>query len=37
MEFMGTKEAAEKLKLKQYTFSAWCREGRVPNAEQESP
>jgi len=37
MEFMGTKEAAEKLKVKQSTVSAWCREGRIPGAEQDAP
>lgn len=36
MEYMGTKEAAEKLNVKQSTVSAWCREGRVPNAEQDA-
>ncbi len=36
MEFMGTKEAAEKLGVKQATVSAWCREGRIPNAEQDA-
>ena len=35
MEFMGTKEAAEKLNVKQSTVSAWCHEGRIPNAEQD--
>ena len=35
MEFMGTKEAAVKLKVKQSTISAWCREGRISNAEQD--
>ena len=37
MEYMGTKETAEKLKVKQSTVSAWCREGRIPNAEQDAP
>lgn len=37
MEYMGTKEAAEKFNVKQSTVSAWCREGRVPNAEQDAP
>ena len=37
MEYMGTKEAAEKLNVKQSTVSAWCREGRVPNAEHDAP
>jgi excisionase family DNA binding protein len=36
MEFMGTKEAAEKLNVKPSTVSAWCREGRIPNAEQDA-
>ena len=33
---MGTKEAAEKLNVKPSTVSAWCREGRIPNAEQDA-
>ena len=33
MEFMGTKEAEEKLNVKQSTVSAWCRKGRIPNAK----
>ena len=33
---MGTKEAAEKLHVKQATVAAWCREGRIPNAEQDA-
>ena len=37
MEYMGTKEAAEKLKVNPSTISAWCRDGRVPNAEQDAP
>ena len=37
MEYMGTKEATEKLNVKPSTVSAWCREGRVPNAEQDAP
>ena len=37
MEYMGTKETAEKLKVKQSTVSSWCREGRIPNAEQDGP
>lgn len=37
MEYMGTKETAEKLKVKQSTVSAWCREGRIPYAEQDAP
>ena len=36
MEYMGTKEAAEKLHVKQATVAAWCREGRIPNAEQDA-
>ena len=36
MEYMGTKEAEEKLKVKASTISAWCRQGRVPNAEQDA-
>ena len=37
MEYMGTKEAAEKLKVKPSTITAWCRENRVPNAEHDAP
>ena len=37
MEYMGTKEAAEKLRVQQSTVSAWCREGRIPGAEQDAP
>ena len=37
MEFMGTKEAAEKLKVKPSTITAWCRDKRVPNAEHDAP
>ncbi|MBQ2876758.1 MAG: helix-turn-helix domain-containing protein [Clostridia bacterium] len=37
MEYMGTKEAAEKLKVKPSTVSAWCREGRILGAEQDAP
>ena len=37
MEYMGSKEAAEKLKVTQATISAWCRENRIPNAEQDAP
>ena len=34
---MGTKEAAEKFKVKPSTVSTQCREGRVPNVEQDAP
>jgi excisionase family DNA binding protein len=36
MEYMGTKEASEKLGVNQNTISAWCREGRIPNAEKDA-
>ena len=36
MEFMGTKEVAEKLNVKQSIVSAWWREGRISNAEQDA-
>ena len=36
MEFMGTKEAAENLNVKQSAVSALCREERIPNAEQDA-
>ena len=34
---MGTKEAAEKWGCTQATVSKWCREGKIPNANQDSP
>ena len=37
MEHIGTKEAAEKFKVKLSTISAWCRDGRIPNAKQDAP
>jgi hypothetical protein len=36
MEFMGTKEAAEKWGYTQATISNWCRQGIINNAEQDS-
>ena len=36
MEFTGAKEAAENLNVKQSTVSAWCREGRIPNADLDA-
>ena len=33
---MGTKEAAEKFKVKPSTVSTQCREGCVPNVEQDA-
>ena len=37
MEYMGTKEAAEKFGVKSSTVARWCRENRVPGAEQDAP
>lgn len=37
MEFMGTKEASERWSVKQSTVSLWCRENRIPGAEQDRP
>lgn len=36
MEFMGTKEASEKWNVSQNTVSKWCREKKIPNAEQDA-
>ncbi len=36
MEFMGTKEASEKWNVSQNTVSKWCRENKIPNAEQDA-
>lgn len=36
MEYMGTKEAAEKWGYTQATISSWCRQGIIENAEQDS-
>lgn len=36
MEYMGTKEASEKWQVNQNTISRWCREGRIPEAEQDA-
>ena len=32
---MGTKEAAEKWGYKQATITKWCREKKIPGAEQD--
>lgn len=36
MATLGTKEAAELLKLKQATVAKMCREGRIEGAEQDA-
>lgn len=36
LEYMGTKEAAEKWGYTQATISSWCRQGIIDNAEQDS-
>ena len=36
MEFMGTKEAAEKWGFDKSTISRWCREERIEGAEQDA-
>ena len=36
MAAIGTKEAAERLGLKQNTVSKLCREGKIKGAEQDS-
>ena len=33
---MGTKEAAELWGYDQKTVSKWCREGKIPDADQDS-
>ena len=35
-EYMGTKEAAKKWGFSQSTISRWCRENRIPGAEQDA-
>ncbi len=35
MEYMGTKEAAEKWGYAQTTISTWCRLGKIEKAEQD--
>lgn len=37
MEFMGTKEASERWGVTKGTVSNWCRENRIPGAEQDRP
>lgn len=32
---MGTKEASEKWGYQQSTISKWCRENKIPGAEQD--
>ncbi|MCD7761034.1 MAG: helix-turn-helix domain-containing protein [Clostridiales bacterium] len=36
MEYMGTKEAAERWGYAQATISKWCREGVISTAEQDT-
>jgi len=36
MEFMGTKEASEKWNVSQTTVAKWCRERKIPYAEQDA-
>lgn len=36
LEYMGTKEAAEKWGYTQATISKWCRQGMIDSAEQDS-
>lgn len=33
--YMGTAEAAEKWMCSQATVAKWCREGKIPKAEQD--
>lgn len=37
MEYMGTKEAAEKWGYNPSTISAMCRKGVIQGAEQDAP
>lgn len=34
---IGTKEASEKWGVKPATITRWCREGKIPNANQDAP
>lgn len=36
MEYMGTKEAAQKWGYTQATVARWCREGIIKSAEHDS-
>lgn len=36
MDFMGTKEASERWGYSQSTISAWCRQGKIKDAEQDA-
>lgn len=35
--YMGTKEAAKLWGVNRNTISRWCRENRIPGAEQDAP
>jgi excisionase family DNA binding protein len=35
--YMGTKQSAELWGVSQATVSKWCREGKIPGAEQDKP
>ena len=37
MDFMGTKQAAEKWHLKQSYITKMCRDGKIKGAEQDKP
>lgn len=37
MEFMGTKEAEDRWGFSKATIAKWCREGKIKDAEQDSP
>ena len=34
-ETMGTLEASQKWDVSQATISKWCRDGKIPGAEQD--
>ena len=36
-EYSGTKAAAERWGVEPATVARWCREGRIPGAEQDRP
>lgn len=37
MEMIGTKEASKRWGYSQSTISKWCRENKIPGAEQDGP
>lgn len=37
MDFIGTKEAKQRFNVSKATLTRWCRNGQIPNAEQDAP